>query len=126
MPISIGDVAGRDVTVARTIDLGKYGDSTVTYYPNRITLEMDVPVDDDEDRDPRGMAEMVCEIVAAWDFEGPVVSAITGAEVVKRGDAVPLAPEPVSAIPYPILSALYRGILQREANPNARKPKRSR
>jgi hypothetical protein len=123
MPIVVGDVANLDELTTRTIDLGRYGKDKFSYYRNRINLSMDTSDDTDVDDDDvseeqrNQMSVMLSEVIAEWPLEGPVYRRINGknTEVVPRGEAVGLSPDEIVKVPYPLLLAIYQGILRRES-----------
>lgn len=136
----IDEIAPQDETKERTFDI--LGHKTViSYYPNRLKLENNDALDaalakaaDDaagvageggeEDVDETYLiAARVCNLVHAWDWEGPV-KRLDGAVVVAVGEAVPLDPAVVRCIPNRIVRALNDAISEAEF-PTSRRDRRA-
>lgn len=122
MPFVINAVTPNDETITRTLDI--FGSpAEITYYRNRITLEP-IATDGTQDEVAEAVAGRLCQLVAAWDFEGPAYKA-DGTLLVAEGEAVPIDPEVIKCLPFPLITEIQKAITAAEMGGNDRKrPKR--
>jgi hypothetical protein len=107
MPITLAKL--RNITIAKTIDLGDGDKIELEYFPNKITPGYLDAVS--KENDLMALAKTVAEFVASWDItdeDAPLPADVDGAA--KLGIA--------------LLNTIITEVAQDVKNPNARKPAR--
>lgn len=123
---SIAEVASRDATKTITVPLDAPGVKvtfpvSVTYYPNRLTLEpVDLPEPEEgepeaeeSDRTSLRNAASFCDMVASWDLTGPLANR-RGEEVVPADVPIPMRPEVIRCVPSWITVQVTQAVMDRE------------
>jgi len=73
-----------------------------------------------DEEDYTAAAQVFVSVITSWDLTGPLGE---GEHEVAEDEVIPLTPEHVSYVPYPILGAIIESVAE-DANPNSKKKRR--
>lgn len=107
MPITLAKL--RNITIAKTIDLGDGDEIKLEYYPNKITPGYLDAVS--KENDLMALARTVAEFVASWD-------------ITDEDAPLPVDVDGCAKLGISLLNLIVTEVAQDVRSPNARKPAR--